>query len=87
MRATLIVVGSHSHSRAVGIALGGIATRILHEAPVAVLVARTAADPDAFPAHVVVGADGSRASRGGSRGGPPVPAARTTARAADDVAC
>lgn len=56
---TLIAVGSHSHSRAAGIVLGSVATALLHEAPVSVLIARASAAPDRFPERIVVGTDGS----------------------------
>lgn len=58
MDATLVVVGTHGHSRAVGIALGSVATHLLHEAPCSVLVAR-AAHAESWPRAIVVGVDGS----------------------------
>jgi nucleotide-binding universal stress UspA family protein len=61
-RATLLAVGSHGSRRAVGIALGGIATTILHEAPCPVLVARSPRTPSRFPSSIVLGLDGSPAS-------------------------
>jgi nucleotide-binding universal stress UspA family protein len=63
-RATLAVVGSHGRSRAVGIALGSVATHLLHEAPCSVLVARAARDPERWPSALVVGIDGSPESAG-----------------------
>jgi nucleotide-binding universal stress UspA family protein len=57
--ATLVAVGSHGHRRGVGIALGGVATTMLHEAPCSVLVARRVADAVQFPQSIVVGIDGS----------------------------
>jgi nucleotide-binding universal stress UspA family protein len=60
-RATLVAVGSHDHRRISGILLGSVAAQLLHEAPCAVLMAR-GAPGDGFPAHVVVGADGSEES-------------------------
>jgi nucleotide-binding universal stress UspA family protein len=57
--ATFAVVGDHGHSRAVGIALGSVATHLLHEAPCAVLVAREPRVPDGWPLSIVVGIDGS----------------------------
>ena len=56
-RATLAVVGTHEHLRAVGIARGSVATHVLHEAPCSVLVAR---EPRAaaWPRSIVVGVDG-----------------------------
>jgi nucleotide-binding universal stress UspA family protein len=56
-RATLAAVGTRDHRRVSGIVLGLVATRLLHDAPCSVLVARAAAG---FPAAVVVGVDGSR---------------------------
>ena len=55
--ATLVAVGSHGHSRAVGIVIGSTATELIHKAPCSVLVARTALD--VFPSQIVVGLDGS----------------------------
>ncbi len=59
MRATLVAVGSHGFRRAVGIAVGSVATTMLHKAPCSVLVARAPAAPDKFPQTIVVGVDGS----------------------------
>jgi nucleotide-binding universal stress UspA family protein len=56
--ATLVVVGSHGHSRAVGIALGSVATHLLHEAPCSVLVARQPR-AESWPRTIVAGIDGS----------------------------
>ena len=60
--ATLLAVGSHGHRRAAGTLLGTVATRMLHEAPCSVLVARPARDPDTWPQAIVVGVDGSAES-------------------------
>jgi nucleotide-binding universal stress UspA family protein len=57
--ATLVVVGTHGHTRASGIALGSITTYMLHDAPCAVLVARGDVDLDEWPRSIVVGVDGS----------------------------
>ena len=57
--ATLVAVGSHEISRAVGIALGSVATMLLHSAPCAVLVARGRPTHEDFPRSIVVGVDGS----------------------------
>jgi nucleotide-binding universal stress UspA family protein len=57
--ATLVVVGSHDYSRAVGIALGSVATHMLHEAPCSVLIARDPRDASHWPRSIVVGIDGS----------------------------
>jgi nucleotide-binding universal stress UspA family protein len=60
---TLIAVGSHEHRRATGMILGSVATRMLHDAPCSVLLARPSADPeDGFPKSIVAGVDGSPAS-------------------------
>jgi nucleotide-binding universal stress UspA family protein len=61
-RATLLVVGSHGQARATGIALGAVATHMLHEAPCPVLVARGTIDPESWPRSIVVGIDGSAES-------------------------
>ena len=53
--ADLVVVGSHAHSRAAGIALGSVSTFVLHEATCSVLVAREETDPTRWPRIVVVG--------------------------------
>jgi nucleotide-binding universal stress UspA family protein len=57
---TLVVVGSHGHSRPVGILIGSTATELIHKAPCSVLVARTALG--AFPSRIIVGLDGSEES-------------------------
>jgi nucleotide-binding universal stress UspA family protein len=57
--ATLVVVGTHGLSRPVGIALGSVATHMLHEAPCSVLIAREPRDPERWPRSIVVGTDGS----------------------------
>jgi nucleotide-binding universal stress UspA family protein len=56
--ATLVVVGTHGRSRAVGIALGSVATHVLHEAPCSVLVARPPRE-EPWPHAIAVGLDGS----------------------------
>ena len=56
---TLVVVGSHGLSRPVGIALGSVATYLLHQAPCPVLVARGEVAPGRWPRRVVAGLDGS----------------------------
>lgn len=60
--ADLIAVGSHGTSRALGIALGSVATRMIHEAPCSVLVARGDSPAQAFPRTIVVGVDTSPAA-------------------------
>lgn len=57
-KATLAVVGRHGHSRLAGLVLGSAMTKLLHDAPCAVLVAGSAEDGP-FPRSVVVGYDGS----------------------------
>jgi nucleotide-binding universal stress UspA family protein len=57
--ATLVAVGSHDRRRGVGIALGSVPTRMLHDAPCSVLVARTEHDPEAWPSSITVALDGS----------------------------
>jgi nucleotide-binding universal stress UspA family protein len=57
---TLAAVGSHEISRAVGMLIGSVATRVLHEAPCSVLIARAAEGP--WPRSIVVGIDGSNES-------------------------
>lgn len=60
--ATLVVVGSHGLSRLAGVALGAVSTRLLHDAPCAVLIAKGAVEPSRWPRRIVVGIDGSPAS-------------------------
>ena len=62
-RATLVAVGRHGRNRAAGIALGSVATHLLHEAPCSVLVAPPAVELDAWPRSIVVGSDGSGCAR------------------------
>lgn len=59
---TLAVVGTRDHSRTVGIALGSVATHLLHEAHCSVLVARPPSDRGTWPQTIIVGVDGSRGS-------------------------
>lgn len=60
-RAGLVAVGIHRHSRAAGIALGSVATAMVHDAPCSVLLAR-AREAGAWPRSIVVGIDGSTES-------------------------
>jgi nucleotide-binding universal stress UspA family protein len=60
--ATLVVVGSHGRGRAAGMLLGTVATRMLHDAPCSVLIARAARDPKTWPRSLAAGVDGSRES-------------------------
>jgi nucleotide-binding universal stress UspA family protein len=61
-KATLVVVGSHGHRRPAGVAIGSVATRLLHDAPCSVLLARPPKETAAFPRSIVAGADGSSGS-------------------------
>lgn len=58
-RATLVAVGTHGHSRASEIVLGGVAGSMLHRAPCSVLIARGGPDGVDFPRSLAVGLDGS----------------------------
>lgn len=61
-RATLAVVGTHGHSRLSEMILGGVAGRLLHEAPCSVLIARPPAAEPLFPRAILAGIDGSPAA-------------------------
>ena len=61
LEATLVAVGPHGRSRAVGMLLGGVATGLLHDAPCSVLLARKPQFGE-FPASIVAGVDGSEHS-------------------------
>jgi nucleotide-binding universal stress UspA family protein len=61
-QADLVAVGTHGRSRAAGILLGSVTTRMLHDAPCSVLVARAGRDLAQFPTRICVGVDGSRES-------------------------
>jgi nucleotide-binding universal stress UspA family protein len=58
--ATLVALGTHGHSRASEIVLGGCSGELLHSAPCAVLIARPPIAEGLFPRALVVGIDGSR---------------------------
>lgn len=60
-RAALIAVGSHGLGRIAGIALGSVATALVHRASCPVLVARPA-EGEPFAAGIAVGVDGSAQS-------------------------
>jgi nucleotide-binding universal stress UspA family protein len=60
--ATLLAIGSHEHSRTAGALIGSVATRVAHDAPCSVLIARAPDDGERFPRSIVVGVDGSSAS-------------------------
>ncbi len=57
--ATLLALGSHGRRRAAGMLLGTVATRLLHQAPCSVLIARPTDDAATWPQTIVAGADGS----------------------------
>jgi nucleotide-binding universal stress UspA family protein len=57
--ASLVAAGTHGHTRAAGILVGTVATRLLHEALCSVLIARPTTDQDQFPGRILVGIDGS----------------------------
>lgn len=57
--ATLVVVGTHGHSRMSEILIGGVAGELLHNAPCAVCIARPPAVEALFPRAIVAGIDGS----------------------------
>jgi nucleotide-binding universal stress UspA family protein len=57
--ATLVSVGIHHDSRAVGVALGSVATAMLHDAPCSVYVGRGHLLSADVPPLVVAGLDGS----------------------------
>lgn len=59
MQATALVIGSHGHTRASEILLGGVAGALLHRSPCSVLVARPPEPGTQFPRSIVVGTDGS----------------------------
>jgi nucleotide-binding universal stress UspA family protein len=61
-RADLVAIGSHGHSRAAGIVLGSVATRLIHDAPCSVLIAREQLEIEDFPRSIVVGIDTSPTS-------------------------
>lgn len=61
--ATLVAVGTHGTSRMEGIVLGATTTRMLHDAPCSVLVARLPVDGDGAVRTILVGIDGSDESR------------------------
>jgi nucleotide-binding universal stress UspA family protein len=61
-RHELLVVGTHSHSRAGGIILQSITATALHRSRVPVLVARRLAKGSEVPAHILVATDGSACS-------------------------
>ena len=60
--AEVVAVGTHGGSRTKGILLGSVATRMLHEAPCSVLIARPSTDDAEFPRTICVGVDGSPGS-------------------------
>jgi nucleotide-binding universal stress UspA family protein len=61
-RADLVIVGAHGHSETLGLFLGSISQRVLHDSPCSVRVGRTPKSKRRSPVRVIVGADGSRDS-------------------------
>ena len=57
--ADVVAVGTHGLGRVAGIALGSVASRMLHRAPCSVLVARRPGPGAWAPRRIVVGVDGS----------------------------
>ena len=57
--AGLVAVGTHGRGRMTGIALGSVATRVLHRASCSVLVARPSAADAWTPRTILAGVDGS----------------------------
>jgi nucleotide-binding universal stress UspA family protein len=58
-RATLVVVGTHGHTRVSEIVIGGVAGELLHNAPCSVCIARPPLAEALFPRSIVAGVDGS----------------------------
>jgi nucleotide-binding universal stress UspA family protein len=61
-RTTLVLVGTHGHTRMSEILIGGVAGELLHNAPCSVCIARPPSIEALFPRSIVVGVDGSRQS-------------------------
>ena len=59
--AQLIAVGGHGQGRLAGKLLGSVPTRLVHEAPCSVLIARPA-PAETFPRRIIVGVDRSEPS-------------------------
>jgi nucleotide-binding universal stress UspA family protein len=55
------VIGSHGYRRSTGIAFGLVGSRLVHDAPCPVLVAKAPRD-EPWPRSIVVGVDGSSGS-------------------------
>ena len=58
-QADLVIVGAHGHSGTLGLFLGSISQRVLHDSPCSVRVGRAAKSTQRSPMRVIVGADGS----------------------------
>lgn len=58
-QAHLVIVGAHGHSGPLGLLLGSISQRVLHDSPCSVRVGRAAKSTKHSPMRVIVGADGS----------------------------
>jgi nucleotide-binding universal stress UspA family protein len=59
LKTSVVAVGTHGHSRASEILIGGTTGTLLHAAPCSVLVARPPGVQAPFPNAIVVGSDGS----------------------------
>lgn len=59
VRANVVAIGTHGHSRASEMLIGGTTGTLLHAAPCSVLVARPPGVQAPFPNAIVVGSDGS----------------------------
>jgi nucleotide-binding universal stress UspA family protein len=68
-QATLVVVGTHGHSRVSEILIGGVAGELLHKAPCSVCIARPPLAEPLFPRSIVVGVDGSPQSEAAAAAG------------------
>ena len=63
LRHDLLVLGSHGHSRASGIAFARTASELAHRTRRPVLVARERRNDPAFPSRILLASDGSASSR------------------------
>jgi nucleotide-binding universal stress UspA family protein len=58
----LLVLGSHSHSRAAGIMIGSTASKAAHDTQRPLLITRGPTGPDEFPRNILLASDGSPGS-------------------------
>jgi nucleotide-binding universal stress UspA family protein len=65
--ADLVAVGRNRGSRSVGLLMGSVASRLIHEASCSVLVAHDATVRSAFPQKIVVGLDRSESAGAADR--------------------